>query len=65
MPKPMSLISMTSPPLPVCTAETRTCEIGGEYRNALSSSSASRCTRSPATTPSTSLSGTDAVMTRA
>ena len=31
----MSLTSKTSPPLPVCTAETRTWEIGGEYRSAL------------------------------
>jgi hypothetical protein len=64
MPSPWSLTSITRPPLPVCIADTDTPVVGGEYRSALSSNSASTWTRSPATAPTTSLSGTVVETTR-
>ncbi len=55
---------MTSAPLAVRTADTRTCEFGGEYRSALSINSASTCTRSAATEPLIVQSGAASVITR-
>lgn len=64
MPSPASLMSIRTPESLVCTAVTRTRDVGGEYCSALSISSASRCTESPAAAAITEQSGTIPVSTR-